>query len=327
MKPEPSRRTLMAALAGLAAALAAPALASNAPTDRAIQLVVGFSAGGPADLVARTLSKALGGALGTSVVVENRPGADGGIAAAQVARAKPDGFTLLLAPSTHAINASLYRKLPFDSVRDFTAVTLVGESPNIVAVNAGLPVRSIPELVSHAKSANPPLNYASSSSITQFATELFNLSAGTRMTRIPYKGAGQAMPALLSGEVPVMVSSMMTLLPHVKSGRIRALAVTSSSRVKIAPEIPTVAESGLPGYSASTWYGLLAPAGTPRPVVERIDQALKKVLADATIVATLEAQGLVLEQQVRDPAAFQAYLQAEVNKWRPVVEATGVSLE
>lgn len=325
MKPEPSRRALMAALA--AVALPLPSWASDAPGDRSIQLVVGFSAGGPADLVARTLSKALGGALGANVVVENRRGADGGIAAAQVARARPDGYTLLLAPSTHAINASLYKKLPFDSVKDFTAVTLVGESPNIVAVNAALPVRSIPELIGYAKSTNPPLNYASSSSITQFATELLNLSAGTRMTRIPYKGAGQAMPALLSGEVPVMVSSMMTLLPHVKSGRIRALAVTSSSRVKIASEIPTVAEAGLPGYSASTWYGLLAPAGTPRPVVERIDQAMKKVLADASVVATLEAQGLVLEQQVREPAAFQAYLQAEVNKWRPVVEATGVSIE
>jgi tripartite-type tricarboxylate transporter receptor subunit TctC len=295
--------------------------------ERPIQLVVGFSAGGPADLVARTLSTALGSALGTQVTIDNKPGADGSIAAAIVARAKPDGYTLLLAPSTHAINASLYKKLTFDSVKDFAAVTLIGESPNIVAVNTNLPVKSIAEFISYAKAANPPLNYGSSSSITQFATELFNIQAGTKMVRIPYKGAGQALPALLSGEVPVMFSSMMTLMPHVKSGRIRALAVTSTSRVSTAPEIPTVAESGLSTYSASTWYGVLAPVNTPKVVIQKIDMALKKVLSDGDVVSKLEAQGLIRDQQVRDPGAFQIYLQSEINKWRPVVDATGVSID
>ncbi|ART49566.1 tripartite tricarboxylate transporter substrate binding protein [Acidovorax carolinensis] len=328
MKSKHSHYRLAVISAGLViASIPHSGVASEAWPERPIQVVVGFAAGGPADLVARTMSTALGSALGTTVLVENKPGADGSIAAAVVARAKPDGYTLLLAPSTHAINASLYKKLSFDSVRDFAPVTLIGESPNIVAVNTALPVRTISELISYAKTANPPLNYGSSSSITQFATELFNLNAGTRMVRIPYKGAGQALPALLSGEVPVMVSSMMTLLPHVKAGRIRALAVTSKSRVPTAPEIPTVAESGLPTYAASTWYGLLAPASTPKPVVDRLDQAMRKVLADGNIVAKLEAQGLVLDQQVREPSAFQTYLQAEINKWRPVVEATGVSID
>lgn len=321
-------RAIAKGLTGLAAmSTAFGAFASADFPVRPIQMVVGFSAGGPADLVARTLSQALGRELGTAVVVENKPGADGSIAAGVVARANSDGYTLLLAPSTHAINASLYKKLPYDSVGDFSAITLVGDSPNLVAVNAALPVSTIPELIAHAKSANPRLNYGSSSSITQFATELFNMTAGIEMVRIPYKGAGQAIPALLSGEVPVMFSSVMTLLPHVKSGRVRALAVTSESRTPIAPDVPTVAEAGLPGYSASTWYGLLAPAKTPAPVVERLNAAMQRVLADGEVREKLAAQGLVIEKRITDPAAFQAYLGSEIEKWRKVVAATGVSID
>lgn len=315
-------------LAGLAAlSLAVVASASTDFPARPVQLVVGFSAGGPADLVARTISGALGRELGTTVAVENRPGADGSIAAGIVVRAAPDGYTLLLAPSTHAINASLYKKLAYDSSGDFSAITLVGDSPNLIAVNAALPVSSIPELIAHAKSARPRLDYGSSSSITQFATELFNMTAGIEMVRIPYKGAGQAIPALLSGEVPVMFSSIMTLLPHVKSGRVRALAVTSESRTPIAPDVPTVAEAGLPGYSAGTWYGLLAPARTPAPVVDRLNAAMRRVLADPQVREKLEAQGLVIEKRINEPAAFQAYLRSEIEKWRKVVAATGVSIE
>ncbi|HRO58410.1 MAG TPA: tripartite tricarboxylate transporter substrate binding protein [Burkholderiaceae bacterium] len=319
---------ILATLLGAAAIVSLPGHVLANPTypERPIQLVVGFSAGGPADLVARTLAPALGRELGTTIVVENKPGADGSIAATLVAKAKPDGYTLLIAPNTHSINASLYKKLPFDSAKDFAAVTLIGESPNIVAVNASVPVTSIKELIEHAKAADPSLNYGSSSSITQFATELFNIQAGIKMQRIPYKGAGQAIPALLSGEVPVMFSSIMTLLPHIEGGRVRALAVTSASRVPLAPDLPTVAESGLPGYEASTWYGLLAPAQTPKPVIARLYEAMEKVLADGEIREKLEAQGLVLQNQINDPAAFQAYLQADIERWRPVIEATGVAI-
>ncbi len=294
---------------------------------RPISIVVGFSAGGPADVVARTLAPALGTALGVPLVIENKPGADGTIAAAQVARAEPDGYTILLAPSTHAINASLYKKLSYDPVNSFSSIALIGESPNIIAVHPSVPAKTVSELVAYAKRPDVSINYASTSSVTELATELLNLSAGVKMVKIPYKGAGQAMPALLSGEVQVMVSSLMTMMPQVRAGRVRALAVTSKSRVGIAPDIPTVAESGLPGYEASTWYGLFAPANVPKDVVLRLSQAITHVMKDKDLQAKLNAQGLTTEVEVGSPEAFKAYVRAEVEKWRKVVSAAGLSAD
>ncbi len=253
-----------------------------------VQLVVGFSAGGPADTIARTLSQRLGEALNTSVVIVNRPGADGVIAASSVARARPDGHTLLLAPSTLAINDSLYKQLNYDTRKDFVPLYFIGESPNVIGVHPSVPAENLAELVKHSKRPDASLFYGSTSSVTLLATEMFKAQTGAEMERVPYKGAGQAIPSLLSGEVQVMVSSVLTLLPHVEAGAVRGLAVTSRSRLPIAPNIPTAAEQGLPDYSASTWYGLFAPAGTP--------------------------------------AAFQDYFQKEIGKWKEVVVASGTPL-
>ena len=269
----------------------------------------------------------LGKALGSTFVIENKPGADGNIAAAIVAKADPNGYTILLAPSTHAINASLYKKLPFDSLNSFKPIALIGESPNIIAVHPSVPANSLKDFISYAKQAKPPLAYGSSSSVTQFATELLNMNAGIEMMRVPYKGAGQAIPALLSGDVQVMVSSLVTMLPHTSSGRVRGLAVTSATRSPIAPDLPTVAELGIPDYSASTWYGLFAPAGTPDAVVNKISDALATALMDGDLSGKFSSQGFIIRTVAVTPTAFRQYLIDEIAKWERVVKATGMTVD
>nr|MBF0683997.1 tripartite tricarboxylate transporter substrate binding protein [Pseudomonas sp.] len=298
--------------------------ASQQFPNQPVQLVVGFSAGGPADNVARALSQRLGELLDTSVVIVNRPGADGVIAASSVSRATPDGHTLLLAPSTLAINESLYKNLTYNASDDFIPVTLIGESPNIIAVHPSLPVKTIPELVSYSQKPEVKLFYGSSSSVTLLATEMLKLETGSKMEKVPYKGAGQAIPALLSGEVQTMVSSVLTLLPQIQAGRARALAVTSKSRLPIAPDIPTVAEQGLPDYAASTWYGLFAPSGTPSSTVDKIAQAMKEVMADQNVQSQFEKQGMIAHPGVDSPADFKTYFQDEIQKWKKVVVDSGI---
>ncbi len=310
----------------LALGLASPGHSASDYPAKPIQLVIGFSAGGPADAIARILAQPLSKVLGTPVVIDNRPGADGVIAATKVAQSSPNGYTLLLAPATHAINATLYKSAPYDSFKDFTPIVLLGDSPNIVAVHPSVPAKTVSELMNYAKTKTPELAYGSSSSITYLATEMLNMNAGVKLIRIPYKGAGQALPALLSGEVQVMVSSFVTLWPHVQSGKVRALAVTSPSRLASAPDIPTVAESGQPGYSATTWYGILAPANTPPEVAERLDKAVKQILLDKSIVEQLAAQGLAIEKNITTPQAFKTYMNAEIEKWRRVIVSSGASV-
>lgn len=300
---------------------------TNDYPSRPINLVVGFSAGGPADAVARTLAPVLGKALGATFVIENKPGADGNIAAALVAKAEPNGYTILLAPSTHAINASLYKKLSFDSLNSFKPIALIGESPNIIAVHPSVPANTLNEFIQFAKQAKPPIAYGSSSSVTQFATELLNMNTGIEMMRVPYKGAGQAIPALLSGDVQVMISSLVTMLPHASSGRVRGLAVTSASRSPIAPNLPTVAELGIPDYSASTWYGLFAPADTPDTVVNKMSDALAQALTDGDLNAKFSSQGFIIRSVGVSPSAFKQYLKDEIAKWRRVVTATGMTVD
>lgn len=300
---------------------------TNDYPSRPINMVVGFSAGGPADAVARTLAPVLGMALGATFVIENKPGADGNIAAALVAKAEPNGYTILLAPSTHAINASLYKKLSFDSLNSFKPIALIGESPNIIAVHPSVPANTLNEFIQFAKQAKPPIAYGSSSSVTQFATELLNMNTGIEMMRVPYKGAGQAIPALLAGDVQVMISSLVTMLPHTSSGRVRGLAVTSASRSPIAPNLPTVAELGIQDYSASTWYGLFAPADTPDTVVNKISDALAQALTDGDLNAKFSSQGFIIRTVGVSPSAFKQYLTDEIAKWRRVVTATGMTVD
>lgn len=303
-------------------AIASGAAAQIYPA-KPIRMVVGFVAGGPTDALARLYAQRLGASLGQQLVVENRGGADGVIAAESVARSAADGYTLFFASSGHAINASLYKSLPYRTVEDFEPIALVGESPNLIAVTPSLPVRDLREFIALAKSKPGALNYGATSSPTHLATELFTSMAGIQVTRIPFKGAAPAMTALMAGDVQLVLSGIGTMLPQVKGGKLKGLAVTSASRSPLAPEIPTVVESGLPGYVATTWYGVLAPAGTPRPIVERLNRETRALLGDAATKGSLVAQGVVSTPMT--PEEFGSFVRAEVGKWAKIARETGAT--
>jgi len=313
-------KKILALLLSLAAGLA---LAQTYPS-KPIRMVVGFVAGGPTDALARIVALRLSGALGQQVVVENRGGADGIIGADAVAKSAPDGYTIFFASAGHAINASLYAKVPYRTVEDFDPITRIGESPNILAVTPSLPAKDLRELIALAKAKPGELNYGATSSPTHLATELLASNAGIKPTRVPYKGAAPAMQALMAGDVQIVLSGIGTMLPQAKAGRIKALAVTGAERSPLAPEIPTVLESGIK-YVATTWYGLLAPAGTPRPVIDRLNQAARTSLDDPATKAQLAPQGVVL--QLSTPEEFGAFLRSEVATWAKVVQDSGARVE
>ena len=313
------------AVLALSMALGAGAAAAQSYPAKPVRLVVGFVAGGPTDALARLYALHLAAALGQQVVVENRGGADGLIAAEAVARAAPDGYTLFFPSSGHAINASLYKTVPYKTVEDFEPVALVGESPNLIAVTPSLPVRDMREFVALAKAKPGALNYGATSSPTHLATELFASMAGIQLTRIPFKGAAPAMTAVMAGDVQLVLSGIGTMLPQVKAGRLKGLAVTSAARSPMAPDIPTVAEAGVPGYVATTWYGVLAPAGTPRAIVDRLNKDTRAVLEDPATKTGLAAQGVSAVPMT--PEQFGSFLRAEVAKWAKVVQDTGARIE
>jgi len=304
--------------------LASTTVLAQSYPSKPIRMVVGFVAGGPTDALARIVALRLGGALGQQVIVENRGGADGVIGADAVAKSAPDGYTIFFASAGHAINASLYAKVPYRTVEDFAPITRIGESPNILAVTPSLPAKDLRELIALAKAKPGELNYGATSSPTHLATELLASSAGIKLTRIPYKGAAPAMQALMAGDVQIVLSGIGTMLPQAKAGRIKAIAVTGAERSPLAPEIPTVVESGLK-YVATTWYGLLAPAGTPRAIIERINHDARTALDDAAVKAQLAPQGVVL--QLSTPEEFGAFLKSEVETWAKVVQDTGARVE
>jgi len=311
-------------LALLLALAASPAVLAQGYPSKPIRMVVGFVAGGPTDALARIVALRLGGALGHQVVVENRGGADGIIGADTVAKSTPDGYTIFFASAGHAINASLYKTVPYRTVEDFEPITLIGDSPNIVAVTPSLPVKDLRELIALAKAKPGELNYGATSSPTHLATELLASRAGIKLTRVPYKGAAPAMQALMAGDVQIVLSGIGTMLPQAKAGRIKALAVTGAERSPLAPEIPTVNESGFK-YVATTWYGLLAPAGTPRPVIDRLNHDARALLNDPAMKAQLAPQGVVLKPST--PEEFGAFLRSEVATWSKVVQESGARIE
>jgi tripartite-type tricarboxylate transporter receptor subunit TctC len=314
----------MKQLLALLLSLAGTSVLAQAYPSKPIRMVVGFVAGGPTDALARIVALRLGGALGQQVVVENRGGADGVIGADAVAKSAPDGYTIFFASAGHAINASLYAKVPYRTVEDFDPITRIGESPNILAVTPSLPAKDLRELIALAKAKPGELNYGATSSPTHLATELLASNAGIKLTRVPYKGAAPAMQALMAGDVQIVLSGIGTMLPQAKAGRIKALAVTGAERSPLAPEIPTVVESGIK-YVATTWYGLLAPAGTPRPVIDRLNQAARTSLDDPATKAQLAPQGVVL--QLSTPEEFGAFLRSEVATWAKVVQDSGARVE
>jgi tripartite-type tricarboxylate transporter receptor subunit TctC len=309
------------------ATVSAGASAADYPT-KPIRLVVPFAAAGTTDFLARAIAQKLGQNMGTSVVVDNRPGAGGNIGSDIVAKADPDGYTLLLGTvGTHAINASLYKKMPYDTVKDFAPVTLVASVPNIVVVNPSVPVKSIKELLALAKSKPGQLTFASSGngSSIHLSGELFKSMAGVDMLHVPYKGSGPAVSDLVGGQVNLMFDNMPSSLPHVKSGRLRAIAVTGSKRSPAVPDLPTIAESGVPGYDSVAWFGVLAPAGTPPAIVHKLNAEIIKVLKSPDVAQRLSSQGA--EPVYNTPEEFSAYIKTEMGKWAKVVKASGAQVD
>ena len=306
----------------VAASCLPSATAADYPV-KPIRMVVGFAPGGGTDTTARAISAKLGELVGQQVIIDNRAGAAGNIATEMVAKANPDGYTLLLGTiAALAINPSLYRtKLPFDSVKDFAPIIQAVDSTNILSVHPSVPVSTVKELIALAKAK--PLNYGSSGvgGTGHLAGELFDTLAGTKMTHIPYKGGGPAMIDLVGGQVQLVYATAASAVPQIKAGKIKGIAVTTIKRSALMPNIPTIAESGLPGFDANNWYGVLAPAGTPRPIVMLLNTEIKKVLAMPDVKDFLFNQGL--DPAPGTPEQFGAYIKTEITKWAKVVKASG----
>ena len=312
------RHLVLGAGAGASLLLGTVARAQAWPT-KPIRLVVPFPAGGATDIFARALSQKLGEKLGVSVVVENGPGAGGTIGSDLVAKASPDGYTLLLATSsTHAIGPALNAKMPYDAVRDFTPICHVGNAPSIMLVPNSSPAKTLKEWVDFARKNPGRLNYASSGNgtIVQLTAELFKSQAGLYLVHIPYKGTALAIPDLVSGKVDVLFDSLPTGLPHVRDGRLRALAVTSAQRTPMAPDLPAVSEL-LPGFESNTWFGLYGPKGLPADVTARINAAINQALSDPEVKERLARLGI--EGVGGTPAQFANMAAADAAKWKKII--------
>ena len=293
-----------------------------------IRMVVPFPPGGGIDTVARIISPKLAESLGQSIIVDNRSGGAGGTVGTEfVAKAAPDGYTLLATFASHAMNAALYTRLGFDTLNDFAPITLIATVPNILVVNPSLPVKTVKELIALAKKRPGGILYASVGSGTpaHLSAELFNLMAGTKMTHVAYKGAAPSIIALISGETQLTFTTVLVALPYVKSGRLRAVAVASTGRAAVMPEVPTIDESGLRGYESNAWYGLLAPAKTPQPAIDQLHREMVKVLQLAEIRDSFKNQGA--EPVGNTPDQFRAIIRTEIEKWRKVVQATGARVD
>ena len=311
------------ALCGVLLGLAVPSYAQQFPT-RPVRFVVPFPPGGSVDTLARTIGVRLGESLGQQVIVDNRPGGNGNIGMEIVAQARPDGYTIVVGYiANFAIAPSLYAKLPYDPVKDYAPITQIASSPNVLTAHPSVPAKNLKELIALARTKPGAVSFASTgvASVGHLTGELLNSLAGVRMTHIPYKGGGQAITDLLGGHVQVMFSGFSAAMPHIKSGKIRALAVTGAKRSPALPEAATIAEQGFPGVEATAWYGVLAPAGTPKPVVARLHGDIVKILKLAEVVQRLE--GLGFEIVASTPEQFGAYIKSEIKKWEKVVKASG----
>ena len=322
-------RTILRALGALALACAVSASAQAPYPNHPVRIVVPFPAGGTTDILARETAQKLTQSLGQPFVVENRPGAGGNIGADLVAKSAPDGYTMLMGTvGTHAINPSLYEKMPYDHVKDFVPVVLVAGVPNVLVVNPSLPVKTVQELIAYAKANPGKLNFASSGSGTSIhlSGELFKTMTGVSMQHVPYKGSSPALADLVGGQVQLMFDNLPSSLALIKAGKLRAIAVTSLTRSTALPDVPTIAESGLPGFEASSWFGLLAPAGTPRDVVTKVNGEVAKWLATPEAKEKLAAQGAIVATGLA-PEDFVRHIASETAKWQKVVKESGAKVE
>lgn len=309
-------------LPGILLALAA----SAAPAQTVTRIIVPFAAGGVQDILARALSTELGTAIGQNVIVENRAGAGGTIGTALVAKAPPDGHTLILAAASHTINGSLHAKLPYDPIRDFSGVAHIGTVEYVLMINPRIPAKTVREFVDYAKAHPGKLNYstAGSGTATHLSMAYFASLAGIDMVHVPYKGTNEAVNEVLAGRADAVIAANIGALPFAKDARIRMLGVTSAKRSKFLPELPTIAES-VPGYEFDSWLGLLGPAGIPKATVDRINLAVASLLRDPVILDRLAKQGI--EPQALSPEAFDALLSADFEKMARVVKASGARVE
>ena len=320
-------KTSLAAALGLAAALlVVPAAAQTYPT-KPVRIVVPFAAGGPADVYARFMAQRLQEALGQSFVVDNRPGAGSVIGTDAAAKAAPDGYTLLLMSNAHTVNESLIPNKPFQLMRDFVAIAPINYSDLVLVANPAVPAASLKELIAQAKARPGKLNYASSGPGTPYhmAGELFKSMAGVYLVHIPYRGSSGARTDVLGGQVDVMFDAVTTMAEQVKSGRVKALATTGKTRSDVLPDVPTMNEAGVPGYEATLWLGLMAPRGTPKPVVDKLNEAISRIVGQPDVKQTWAKQGAVA--MVMSPEVFDKYARDDITKWARVIKAANIKVD
>ena len=306
---------------------ACPAAAQQYPA-RPIRVLIPFTAGSAADIIARAMEPQMREKLGQALVIDNRGGAGGNIAAELTAKSAHDGYTLMMATiGTHAINYSLYSKLPFHPVRDFTPIGLVGESPNVLVIHPRVPANSIADLIALAKAKPGQLNYGSSGAGTSvhLSAELFNTMAGIKTVHVPFKGASEALAALLGGQTDLMFASLSSSIPLIKSGKLKAFAVTGAHRSPSIPELQTVAEAALPGFAAAAWYGFVGPAGIPKPIVATLNKAAIAALGTPEVKSRMFASGV--EVRTSTPDEFAGFIKTEMEKWAKVVKASGAKAD
>jgi len=325
----PLFRTIVVVLAAACASFAVTSAAEAQPyPTKTVRLVVPFPPGGSLDFAGRLIAQRLTEAWGQPVVVENKPGAGGNIGADLVAKAPPDGYTILLgALSTHAVNPSLYAKMPYDAVKDFAPITLIAVTPNVLVVNASSPVQNVKEFIAYTKANPGKLSFGSGSngSAGHLAGELYKVETGTDSVHIPYKGGAPATQALMAGDTQFMFDNLANAMAQVKGGKLRALAVTTAKRSSLAPELPTMAEAGLPGFDISTWYGLFAPAGTPAPIVAKWNAEVTKILNTPNIRARFVEDGA--EPAPNTPEQFAQFIAAELTKYARIVKVSGAKVD
>jgi len=319
------RNLLRAGLAALALSLIQPAFAQDYPS-RPVRLIVPFGAGGPADVYARMIAQNLSEQLGQNFIVDDRPGAGSIIGTDAVAKAAPDGYTLLVMSNTHTTNESLIPHKPFQLMRDFVPVATLNYSDLIMVVHPSVPAKDLKEFITLAKSKPGQLTYASSGPGTPYhmAGELFKAMSGTDIVHVPHKASGEARNSVIGGHVNMMLDAITTMAPNVKAGQVRALGTTGTKRSELTPDVPTIAEAGVPGYEATIWLGIMAPAGTPKEIVEKLNTEINKAIAKPEVKDTWAKQGAV--PMAMTPAEFDKYLRADIEKWAKVVETAGIKI-
>lgn len=317
-------KLLAAGLLGLATITTAQAQAWPA---KPVKLVVPYPPGGPTDIVARVVAQHLSEQTGQQFVVENKAGAGGNLGAEAVARSPADGYTLLVATTAHAINMAMFKNLTYDVQRDFVPVSLLTQGPLVLVANPAFPGKSVTEVIAQARAKPGQLNYASSGNgqSTHLSAELFNSMAGVKLNHVPYKGSAPALTDVIAGQVPLMFDTMLSAMPFVKAGKLKAIAVTSPQRSPVAPDVPTVAESGLPGYEVFAWNGLFAPTGTPAAVLVRLGDEMKKTLNLPEVKEKFALQGFAATYTTPEQGA--AFVRAEVDKWARAVKLSGATVE